>query len=280
MTDHDARVSQRYAELAREEAGGEIDAAILAASRRSLARNSWSRRWAAPVSIAAVMVLAVGVTLQMQHEQPDLERPDAPPPKIQAPLPEPAAPEVPPPRADRQAAPARSRKVAPPPAMEQKREHFAEPKPFADQVAPRAREEAMAPVEKLEKKDALSNVTPAPAPAPAPAAAAPAAPATLATPPAPQAKALAEPQALPAPMRPSALGGIEGRAKRDVAQGALSTRLQVAPARSEEETELERIAKLRVEGRNAEADKALAEFRRKYPDFTIPPAMWERVKSP
>jgi hypothetical protein len=42
--------------------------------------------------------------------------------------------------------------------------------------------------------------------------------------------------------------------------------------------ELEAIAKLRVEGRQEEADKALAEFRRKRPDYRIPEAMWERVK--
>jgi hypothetical protein len=42
--------------------------------------------------------------------------------------------------------------------------------------------------------------------------------------------------------------------------------------------ELEAIAKLRAEGRAEEADKALAEFRRKRPDYRIPEAMWERVK--
>jgi hypothetical protein len=42
--------------------------------------------------------------------------------------------------------------------------------------------------------------------------------------------------------------------------------------------ELEAIAKLRVEGRQEEADKALAEFRRKRPDYRIPDTVWERVK--
>jgi hypothetical protein len=42
--------------------------------------------------------------------------------------------------------------------------------------------------------------------------------------------------------------------------------------------ELEAIAKLRAEGRNEEADKALAEFRRKRPDYRIPDTMWERVR--
>jgi hypothetical protein len=44
------------------------------------------------------------------------------------------------------------------------------------------------------------------------------------------------------------------------------------------EKELERIARLRSEGRHEEADKALAEFRKRYPDFRIPAPMLERVE--
>ena len=49
-------------------------------------------------------------------------------------------------------------------------------------------------------------------------------------------------------------------------------------AQSEEERELERIAALRAQGRDAEADKALEEFRRAHPGYRIADAMWERVK--
>jgi hypothetical protein len=42
--------------------------------------------------------------------------------------------------------------------------------------------------------------------------------------------------------------------------------------------ELERIARLRTEGRHEEADKALDEFQRKHPGYRIPDAMWDRVK--
>src|ERR1700674_2822501 len=73
MTDHDDRLSRRYRELAREEPSAATDAAILAASRRALARPSFTRRWAVPASIAAVLVLAFGVTLEMQREQPGIE---------------------------------------------------------------------------------------------------------------------------------------------------------------------------------------------------------------
>jgi hypothetical protein len=41
---------------------------------------------------------------------------------------------------------------------------------------------------------------------------------------------------------------------------------------------LERIAKLRQEGKHEDADRALAEFRKRYPDFKIPEAMLGRVE--
>jgi hypothetical protein len=44
------------------------------------------------------------------------------------------------------------------------------------------------------------------------------------------------------------------------------------------EQELERIARLRADGRHDEADKAIEEFRRAYPVYRIPDAMWERIK--
>jgi hypothetical protein len=44
------------------------------------------------------------------------------------------------------------------------------------------------------------------------------------------------------------------------------------------ERELERIAQLRRDGKHDEADKALAEFRKRHPDYTIPEAMLERVE--
>jgi hypothetical protein len=43
---------------------------------------------------------------------------------------------------------------------------------------------------------------------------------------------------------------------------------------------LERIARLRTEGRHAEADKALDEFMASFPDYRIPDALWETVRRP
>jgi hypothetical protein len=56
--------------------------------------------------------------------------------------------------------------------------------------------------------------------------------------------------------------------------------MRAAPAPSPAllEAELERIARLRVEGNDAEADRLLENFRRDHPGYTISDAMWERVK--
>ena len=61
--ERDQRVSGAYRGLGREEPPPQLDTAILAASVR---RRS---RWAVPVSVAAVVVLAVGVTLRVQMEE-------------------------------------------------------------------------------------------------------------------------------------------------------------------------------------------------------------------
>lgn len=41
---------------------------------------------------------------------------------------------------------------------------------------------------------------------------------------------------------------------------------------------LERIAELRMQGRHDDADKALAEFRKRYPEYRIPESMLEKVE--
>ena len=43
---------------------------------------------------------------------------------------------------------------------------------------------------------------------------------------------------------------------------------------------LERIAELRRQGKQDEADKALAEFRRRYPDYRIAKEMLKKVERP
>lgn len=66
-TERDERVSAGYRALGGEEPPRALDEAILAAARRS------PTRWRVPLSVAAVLVLAVGVTLRMLPQRPDAE---------------------------------------------------------------------------------------------------------------------------------------------------------------------------------------------------------------
>lgn len=66
-TERDDKVSAGYRALGGEEPPRALDEAILAASRRS------PTRWRVPLSVAAVLVLAVGVTLRMLPQRPDAE---------------------------------------------------------------------------------------------------------------------------------------------------------------------------------------------------------------
>src|SRR6266542_1019610 len=73
MIDGDDKLRKRYRELGSEEPGPALDHAILAAAHRAVAPKRATQRWAVPVSLAAVLVLAVGVTLRMQQESPGIE---------------------------------------------------------------------------------------------------------------------------------------------------------------------------------------------------------------
>lgn len=96
-----------------------------------------------------------------------------------------------------------------------------------------------------------------------------AAPAARAASPAAMApSSIASDAAYAAPSRPK-LQAMERAAPQAAADASVDT----------PERELERIAKLREEGRDAEAEAALKRFRERYPDFRIPEAMAERLKA-
>ena len=73
--ERDPQVSRRYRELGSEQPPPALDQAILAASRQAVASR---RRWYVPLAAAAVALLAVGVALHVQREQPDPETMTAP----------------------------------------------------------------------------------------------------------------------------------------------------------------------------------------------------------
>lgn len=208
------KVSQRYRDLGSEEPPAKLDRAILAASRGAadrphapLVTPAGRHRWYFSLGAAAIIVLAVAVTVHVDRERPDPESVVAA-----------RAPEA-------QEAPARveqAKKPAPKPQAASK----PAPPVFVPDPKPRVQE---APRELARER----------APAAANSAGAAAGP-------------RGEPQAAPP---------AEMRAQRDS-----SAQAEVeAP-----EAWLERIARLRKEGRHEEADKALAEFRKRYPEYKIP----------
>jgi hypothetical protein len=212
----DPKLSQRYRELPREEPPRALDDKILAASRRAvesrpapLVAPTGRRRWYFPVAAAAVITLAVAVTLHVQHDRPS-EEVDAVSPSMRV-------QEVPKAEAPRQ---------APAPAREARRDAagpgFApDPKPAAESELAAAEKRSSADVQRAPAPQA-SLPAPAAAPAEAPRAA-----------------------------------GARSEAGR-----------MMARVESPEQA-LERIARLREAGRHEEADKALAEFHKRYPDYRL-----------
>ena len=234
----DPKLSQRYRELPREEPPRALDERILAASRRAVQR----RRWYGPLAAAAVITLAVAVSLHVQHDRPG-EEVDAVSPSMQV-------QEVPKNETLRQAPAREARRDAAGPGF------APDPKPAAnaDLASAASPRSAEAPA-------------PAPVQAPAPAAAPAEAPAKK---PAPAAQAEQSSGAAKQGMRVQRAGDLQ-RNRAEIAQSSVA----VTP-----EAELERIARLRAEGKHDEADKALAEFRKRHPDYRFSEEMKAKVEKP
>jgi len=268
MADDDKRISELYRGLPRDEPPAALDAAVVAAARRAVA--SRLRSWYVPVSLAAVVVLSVAVTLRIQHEQPDFEA-TAPAAKAVPPDPAPAAP----------APKDEPRLIA---------------RPGAEQRSAVVGVEARKPAAKL--LEAPSPATrPAPAFVPDPESAKREASAaredraqtgSLAVP-APQASAEVASQAGGASAPRGAMGAASAPRDAAVRERQEPIGRQASPAASPEtakqlavaeppERWLERIAELRRLARHKEADESLAEFRKRHPDYRIAQDMLEKVQ--
>ncbi|MDX1374270.1 MAG: hypothetical protein R3357_01830 [Burkholderiales bacterium] len=268
MADHDEsrdpRVSAGYRALGEQNPPEALDAAILAASRRAVgagprrAGASRVRRWALPVSIAAVVVLTMSIVVRIQLERPDLE----------SRLPVPAAP------------PAGEQKLEARDAMGKAAD--AAKRAEAPQVQPKSKPQAAPPAAGERERQSMR--------APAASAAKPA-PRFVPEPPAERAPAPAEStaqSALGAASAPAPSGVAGARVDRAASEDVQAARRAASPAALEERAHaerkdesphdwLERIARLRRDGRAKEADESLAEFRRRYPDYEIPKELREAV---
>ena len=229
------KISERYRELAREEPPRHLDDAILAASRREtrsrpapLVVPSGRRRWYFPVAAAAIIVLAVAVTVHVERDEQNYEVAEGP-----ASVPPPAAPAV------------QSEPPVPPAAKEQA---ATEPRPTPDPAAGSRQAPSHA-----EAAPALSDLYKKPAPPPDETSN--------------RARAMARADAEQAQARE------EARAAAPTPARAAAERLASAAAVASPEQWLQGIADLRRQGRHEEADRQLAEFRKRYPDYRIPDAI-------
>jgi hypothetical protein len=204
------KISGRYRELPREEPPRALDDAILAASRRAVKGRN---RWYVPLAAAAVIVLAVAVTVHVERDQPGEEI-------VSAVEPKPFAVEPPPPPALR--------------SESRMRENVAK----AEQQA-RRKEKAAAAPSAPPAQDAMGAL----------------------------AKRADEAKAPPGVRAAREELGIPGSA------GPLPALAQATP-----EQRLQGIADLRRQGRHEDADKALAEFRRAYPQYRITEEMRAKVE--
>jgi len=273
--ERDPKISRRYRELGAEEPPRELDQAILAAAHRAadrphapLVTPAGRHRWYFAFGAVAILVLAVAITVQVER-QPD---PEAPPSTVS----------VPPDRADRfysqaekeskeQVVPSKPLADAGPPPVRERRKAPAQETASAvsppPEVKPQAAEEARAPAVELQNAPAAVPASPALSQADSRDQSSGAATGLFSRQEEARRSREAAPAAAPSPdatARPQAKVQ-EGRAVASVAPPT--------PERL-----LERIAELRKEGRHDEADKALAEFRQRYPDYRIPEEILKKVE--
>jgi len=276
MTEHeDPRVSAGYQALGGESPPEALDAAILAASRRAVGagpRRSRLRRWALPVSIAAVVVLTMSIVVRIELERPDLEMA----------TPVPVTPQV----LEEKAAQRADKKEADAALTKHKSQLRAQPKTQGLEAAPAPAAPATLELERLRRERQATPARAAEKPAaparqfvPEPPAARAPAPAESSAPSASgAARAPAGASEAPAARLSSEAAGAGRTANQAVVEDRAKASADTIGKRDEAPREwLERIARLRREGRIKEADESLAAFRKRYPDYEIPKELRDAV---
>lgn len=256
--EHDPQLAALYRTGTTAEPPAHLDDAIRAAARREVAagpRRAGIHRWAVPVALAAVLVLSVSVVTLMREQGADRldQAPaQAPAAAMQSEVAEPSAAAAP------EAMPGR-RPVKPPPVAAAEPAAKTEAPVPAPALSGRVAEAERAATESRAKTMAAESSSRAEEPAAA-------------------RRDYTAPQILrsaPAPMADAASGAGVSAAKPAAPAAALSG----APAKSAlwqdlvsepPEKWIQRITELRRDGKTADADALLAEFRRRFPDARLP----------
>ncbi len=270
-----ADVSGRYRDVAHDEPPARLDARILEAARREVARRPWysrlripvRREWQVPASIAAVLVLGVSLALIVRDNEPPLAPADgfgagrastdeaklakAAPPQLA--MKDKAGSNA---ASDRESRPSRDRSERP------DRQLLARVAPSSSQAG-----NAAAPaIREVPAPQPAQAYSPAAAPAPAPHVADTPAPAKLREPDqAPAAEALAEREKKKGETSDASTGriaAVQGLRKQDSAK-------QLADAQDW----MRKIEELLAAGKQAEARDQLTTFRARYPDYPLPERM-------
>lgn len=255
----DKELAALYRAAAGEQPPAGLDARILAAAREAATppregigaprAGAWLKRWRIPVALAATVLMTSTLTLMVRDNAVDDLSPVAPVPRIEA-----RKTDAAPPAPATISAPAAARESAatarpsPQPAT-----GAPERTPANDGLAARRMERAATPVGATGNLE--SAVKDEPRPSVAAKSAGPTAGATAAAP----AAALSDPAAARADSAASA---------ESAARSAQSERAGESPERW-----LAGIRALRQQGRIAEAEESLAQFRKRYPQFPLPEDM-------
>lgn len=256
--EHDPQLSALYRHGAEAEPPAHLDDAIRAAARREVAagpRRAGVRRWAMPVSLAAVLVLSVSVVTMMREQGAD--RPES---------------MIEPPAVTMQSEAAKKEVAESPTAMAQDaapKRRAAMPPPAEAPAAPLAQTEAPAPVVSGRAAEAEQGVADSRAKTMAAESTNRAEePAAARSDYAPQSMQ----RSAPAPMADAAVGASAARpaAPAALAAGPAKAALWQDLVQEPPEKWLQRIAELRRTGQTADAGTLLAEFRRRFPDVRVP----------